>query len=75
MVLFCISASFFILGIIIICGGMLCKIGRLHRHFRNKSYEILEGRDPSQHHISSSTLSEDERPSKNTRQLAHPPQP
>ena len=44
MVLFYVSASFFILGLLIVCGGMLCKMGRFHRHFRNNSYEILEGR-------------------------------
>lgn len=43
MVLFYITAGFFILGLLIVFVGMLCKIGKLHRHFHNKSYEILEG--------------------------------
>ena len=43
MVLFYISAGFFIIGLLILFVGMLCKVGKLHRHFRNKSYEVLEG--------------------------------
>ena len=42
MVLFYISASCFMVGLLIIFVGMMCKVGKLHRHFHNKSYEMLE---------------------------------
>lgn len=50
MVLFYVSAGFFLAGFLIILVGLLCKVGKLHRHFRNKSYEILEGRDSMSPH-------------------------
>lgn len=51
MVLFYVSAGFFIAGFMIILVGLMCKVGKLHRHFHNKSYEILEGRDAMSPHM------------------------
>jgi hypothetical protein len=57
VVLFYISATFFIIGLLIVFVGMLCKVGKLHRHFRNKSYEVLEGSGATQQQSSESLAS------------------